>query len=278
MSTVVGGLRARLIKDSFFYMLQSHLEELGWFDSGRQHMPVALIAEPRNWDEPIEFNTLVLSAEDVNDTEEEMGSNLTEDRWTYYVDFFAEDDAVGADLAGDVRDILRGKMPTIGASRAMLRVYDYRQATPPVIAHVEIENVLLDRARNFPRPWQQHWYSVRCDLVDHYYDENVEWVPSEGEPDVVIISLVGPAGPAGPTGPQGPAGPAGDLDVEVAYVHVQESPSALWTINHPLTYEPAGVYVEDTAGNDIEGSVEYVSPGVITITFSAAFAGRAYLS
>jgi hypothetical protein len=76
----------------------------------------------------------------------------------------------------------------------------------------------------------------------------------------------------------GPAGPPGDLDVEVAYVHVQESPSAIWTINHPLTYEPAGIYVEDTSGNDIEGLVEYVSPGVITITFSAAFSGRAYLS
>lgn len=171
--TIVGGLRARLIKDSFFYMLEGRLTALGWFDSGRQHLPVNMLAMPRNWDQPIEFNTLAVSAEDVNDTESEMGSNLAEDRWTVYVDFFAEDDSVGADLANDVRDILRGKMPSIGASRAVLDVYDYRQATPPVIAYVDIENVLLDRARNFPRPWQQHWYAIRCDLVDEYYDDGV---------------------------------------------------------------------------------------------------------
>lgn len=80
----------------------------------------------------------------------------------------------------------------------------------------------------------------------------------------------------GPPGPQGPPGIT--IIGEGAYVHVQEEPSDMWVINHGLPYRPGGIYVEDTGGTNVEGDLAYPEPGVITISFSTAFAGKAYLS
>ena len=85
----------------------------------------------------------------------------------------------------------------------------------------------------------------------------------------------GVPGPPGPTGPQGPAGPAGTGTP--AYVHIQATPAAVWTINHPLGYH-ANITVVDSAHTQVEGDVNYPSVSTITVRFSAAFAGQAYLS
>lgn len=171
MSTYVGGLRARLIADSLYTMVRDALEDLGWFAAGRQHQAINMRPESVPENEQIPLNTLAVSQLDVSDLEAELGSNLTEDRWTFYVDFFAENDVVGKHLIHDVRDILRGKYPSIGRSAPILRVYDYTQATPPVLFTVEIENVVVDQAHDFPQSWRRYWYMARCELVDAYGDE-----------------------------------------------------------------------------------------------------------
>ena len=61
------------------------------------------------------------------------------------------------------------------------------------------------------------------------------------------------------------------------YTHVQASASATWTINHPLGFQP-NVVVVDSAGEQVEGEVDYVDGDTITVKFSAAFSGTAYLS
>src|SRR4051794_35319013 len=61
------------------------------------------------------------------------------------------------------------------------------------------------------------------------------------------------------------------------YVFTQGSPSASWTITHNLGYYPA-VTVVDSSGNEVEGSVQYLSINQVRVTFSAAFSGSAYLS
>ena len=81
--------------------------------------------------------------------------------------------------------------------------------------------------------------------------------------------LPGPEGPEGGTGPEGP--PAKTFE------HTQGAPSALWTIVHKLKRFPS-VVVQDTAGDSVEGIVEYISNEELTITFSAAFSGVAYLN
>ena len=82
----------------------------------------------------------------------------------------------------------------------------------------------------------------------------------------------GPQGPPGPPGPEGPPGSAGET-----YVHIQGTPANVWVIPHNLTYTP-NITIVDSANTQLEGSVVFTSATVITVTLSAATAGKAYLS
>lgn len=121
----------------------------------------------------------------------------------------------------------------------------------------------------------------------------------------------GPTGPTGATGATGPTGPAGaqgiqgeagqgvpvdglagqtlvkasdaDYDTEwvdfpvQAYTHGQTSTSTLWEVTHNMGFNPS-VTVKDNYGNLIEGYVAYTSNSSLTIEFSSAVSGYAYLS
>lgn len=62
-----------------------------------------------------------------------------------------------------------------------------------------------------------------------------------------------------------------------AYTHVQGTPLSVWTIVHPLIFRP-NITVVDSTGRQVEGDVVYTSATIITVTFSGAFSGTAYLS
>lgn len=106
------------------------------------------------------------------------------------------------------------------------------------------------------------------------------------ETTVLLTADVGPPGPVGPqgeTGPEGPQGPQGlpgesPNVVAVNYVHTQNSPSTVWVVNHNLGVEAINVTVVDSGGNKVIGDVEYNTQNQLTLTFSSAFSGKAYLS
>ena len=75
----------------------------------------------------------------------------------------------------------------------------------------------------------------------------------------------------------GTVGGGGGDPGTLAHVHVQGAPASVWTINHPLSFRP-GVTVVDSSGEQVEGEVDYVDADTVTVTFSAAFSGTAYLS
>lgn len=64
---------------------------------------------------------------------------------------------------------------------------------------------------------------------------------------------------------------------DTTYVHNQAVASAVWSITHNLNRWPS-VEVVDSAGTVASGDVSYVSANQVTIVFSAAFAGKAYLN
>jgi hypothetical protein len=80
---------------------------------------------------------------------------------------------------------------------------------------------------------------------------------------------IGPEGKEGKTGPAGPPG--------ATFVFTQGAPLAEWTIKHELKLFPS-VTVIDTAGDEVQGIVEYVSNNELKIVFSAAVTGTAYLN
>jgi len=167
----VGGIRSRLIRDSTFRMLRDCLDVLGWFDTGRKHKPVTMRYSAVPMGTEVPPNTIALADENVAENEEELGSNLASHRWTMYVDFYAENETIGMHLINDIKAILGGRIPSIGRVGPFVKVYDYTQATPRQIFIVDVENIQVDRAHDFPHHWLRYWYSCQFVLVDYYGDE-----------------------------------------------------------------------------------------------------------
>lgn len=172
MATVVGGTRARLIRQSLYEMINTSLDQIGWFNPNQSFKPITFDYRAQNHDEQIEYNTAALSDENMKETGWELGSLYTETTWQMYIDFFADSDALGIHFIRDVQDILRGRWPSIGRSDTPFPVYDTRQATPPILFYCDIDNVMIDRAHGFLKPWLVHWYSCSFNIIDFYQNED----------------------------------------------------------------------------------------------------------
>jgi hypothetical protein len=63
----------------------------------------------------------------------------------------------------------------------------------------------------------------------------------------------------------------------LAYEHTQNAVSSSWVITHNLGFKP-NVTVVDSAGTIYEGEITYTNSNSLTVSFSQAFSGKAYLS
>lgn len=63
----------------------------------------------------------------------------------------------------------------------------------------------------------------------------------------------------------------------VSYTHTQGSNNDVWTIEHNLGFYPS-VNVFMSSGDVVEGAIEHQDTNTLTITFSVAISGTAYLS
>ena len=90
----------------------------------------------------------------------------------------------------------------------------------------------------------------------------------------IVVQVTPPAGPA-VTLNQITVG--GINQPAVAYHHTQGTSSAVWVITHNLGWYP-NVTVQDSGGSIVEGEISYTSSNALTVTFSGAFSGDAYLS
>lgn len=61
------------------------------------------------------------------------------------------------------------------------------------------------------------------------------------------------------------------------YVFIQSTPSATWNITHNLGKFPS-VSVVDSANTVVYGDIDYIDNNSLTVTFSAAFGGKAYMN
>lgn len=180
-----GGVRARFIYDSIWDIINNGLRALGWYNptiynsdgslnpsapsNARKHHPVNFVPEQLNWDQEIQINTLAFVPENVTDKEWELGSLMTEDRWIYYLDFFAENEAISIQLTGDIRDILRGKLSSIGRGYGpLVDICDLAQPGHYKIGYVQIENVTVDRVPTYTQRWQRYMRTVRFEACDYY--------------------------------------------------------------------------------------------------------------
>lgn len=102
-------------------------------------------------------------------------------------------------------------------------------------------------------------------------------LPVEVAPEAIEVDVTGPQGIQGAKGDRGDPGPAGPAGAGAAYVHYQNIASATWSITHNLGFFPA-VTAIDSGGSNVEGDIAYPDANNVTVTFSAACGGVAYLS
>ena len=101
-----------------------------------------------------------------------------------------------------------------------------------------------------------------------------------GQPNTLAIGTVvhGDAAAATITG----TAPTQTLNLTLpkggTYKHTQGVAATSWTIAHNLGFEPGGVAVVDSAGTEVIGTITYSSLNEIVVSFTTAFAGKAYVS
>jgi len=99
---------------------------------------------------------------------------------------------------------------------------------------------------------------------------------------VADVGIQGPPGPQGVTGTTGAKGDKGDTGATggigpLAFVFEQQSNSASWNVVHNLGYYP-NVSIKEYGNKTVEGEVVYINANSLTILFSVAISGYAYLS
>ena len=67
------------------------------------------------------------------------------------------------------------------------------------------------------------------------------------------------------------------LPISGSYIHTQSGSASTWTITHNLGYYPA-VSIVDSGENLVIGDVTYISTNILSVSFTASFGGKAYLS
>jgi hypothetical protein len=168
----VGGIRDRLIHESLVNLVTTGLTQIGWFNSNRTHDPLTILPEQKHWDEDLAYNTITI-APDTQDPEDwELGAYASKTSTVFYIDVYGQNEALGQQISGDIRDIVQGKFSAQGVYPGQMTVMDYTQATPVPAFVVEINNVTRDRARNWPHKFQRFLYIIRLEVVDYYTRDN----------------------------------------------------------------------------------------------------------
>lgn len=69
----------------------------------------------------------------------------------------------------------------------------------------------------------------------------------------------------------------GPSDVDKNFVFTQGSAASTWTVNHNLEKFPS-VMVVDSGNNVVIGDITYTNTNSLTVSFSSAFSGKAYIN
>ena len=168
-----GGLRIRLIKDNLTMALEDGLEQLGWLDPGRGHLPVKVLGDHKDSHEEAQPNIVVISTEFSDPEQVELGSRLTRFDWEFYADVYAESSSIGLHLAGDVRDVISDRFSnvTTGIVGTRLSVLDLDVATPTEAFKVDVGEVRMAHSREYSRSYKAHWWMGSFIISDEYEDD-----------------------------------------------------------------------------------------------------------
>lgn len=162
-----GGMRDRMVLESLLQAVQADLTTQGWLDDtvyddpagSRQHRPLKIVDEYPDDNDEVDPNTMAFSYSEAEGVDMEMGSKGEVHGMACFIDFFAESDAVGRHVSGDIYAYLK--------ENRTLDVYDYSLATPVVDFVADFEsNVEVRKPSRAVNAWQKHWYTVVLMILD----------------------------------------------------------------------------------------------------------------
>lgn len=102
--------------------------------------------------------------------------------------------------------------------------------------------------------------------------ENLGATATSSSTETVTVEELAIRGLQGPPGPQGPSG----VSALNPFVWHQDVPEATWMVVHNLNTYPL-LTIVDSAGEMVFGSIAYLNPNTVQISFGAPFSGLAYL-
>lgn len=169
-----------------------------------------------------------------------------------------------------LKTILDNKVDTVSEFGAIKSDFEYAQTLyAHIIEKIKVENVdsiyrdlkdLLAVLNNYQLP---AYVPCNCPILpyDIYSSITVKWGNITGsiseQTDLWTIIQ--------------------DIYAKGNYVHNQSVASATWTVNHNLNKFPS-VTIVDTANDEVEGEVTHISNTQLTIKFSAALSGKAFIN
>jgi hypothetical protein len=71
---------------------------------------------------------------------------------------------------------------------------------------------------------------------------------------------------------------AGQADQVTAYRHIQATPATVWNITHGLSFYPHVTVVDSSHREVFPDHIDFPTATTVTVTFTAAVGGEAYLS
>lgn len=172
--SVYGGLRMRYIHGSLVNMIEDSLSALNWFNEDNSLMvnPLSIVNSPLDPLDEILPNKIFVGSTDMDDLGGEMGSShLSDYHWDFFVDIIAENESVGTHLSGDIFNVVRGKLGSIGRFAPVLDVYDLGSNSGEPFTSCDIEHISLQREKSFAKPFHRYWWSVSFTVVDSFYGE-----------------------------------------------------------------------------------------------------------
>lgn len=166
-----GGLYVRLVMESFHRWVRHYFfhADLHWDDTDglakTGTKPVTLTAEPVPAADKVQPNLVTLTLGPNDEGPAELGSDLAFEDREVWGTIYAQNQAVGLHIQGDLHDIWAGKLRSIDADTAGFPVYDWRHVAgtienpdltyPPVdkdtsdplepIGYIELEDIHTDR-------------------------------------------------------------------------------------------------------------------------------------
>lgn len=162
---------ARHVHQTVYDYVESFLTAQGWIGSdppfGARPLVFQTVRPSEEELKSLTANTASVSfGNEPDDTELEIGGGLLEVEFPFFVDVYAEKEAIALAIASDVKDTLSGRVP--GTSR-FLTVVDQRTRTPVLGYQLEFTDLVREPVeRDLVRLF---WQVVRCTATLTYVGE-----------------------------------------------------------------------------------------------------------